>query len=184
MHMHMHMHMRMCAAEESTTSAALERVLMNMEGASIGDEWSDIIGRDALDLLNAASLDDGEQLSLTLCDDEHIHALNREWRSVDKPTDVLSFPMDDEQLLGDLVISMDTAALQAEQRGHTLRDEVRVLLVHGLLHLLGYDHETSREEYEDMRGAESKLLKRLGWAGQGLIAYSELEGEPAEGDEG
>ena len=95
---------------------------------------------DATALLTAAQLD-GVQLSLTLCDDAFIHALNREYRSVDRPTDVLSFPLDDDVLLGDVVISLDTAAAQAAQRGHELRDELRVLLVHGLLHVLGYDHE-------------------------------------------
>ena len=168
----------MCAEEDALEP--LERVLMNEEGTAIGNDLTAAIEQDASDLLGAAGLDDGEQLSLTLCDDEHIHALNRDWRSVDKPTDVLSFPMDDEKLLGDLVISMDTATLQAEQRSHTLRDEVRVLLVHGLLHLLGYDHEVSHAEYEDMRSAEAKLLTRLGWVGQGLIASTELVEEAEE----
>ena len=76
---------------------------------------------------------------------------------------------DDDQLLGDLVISIDTARRQAEERHHSLRDELRILMVHGVLHLLGYDHEADDQEYEDMVAAERKLLLRLGWKGQGLI---------------
>ena len=119
---------------------------------------------DATALLTAAQLD-GVQLSLTLCDDAFIHALNREYRSVDRPTDVLSFPLDDDVLLGDVVISLDTAAAQAAQRGH----ELRVLLVHGLLHVLGYDHELGALEHSEMAEAEQRLLRRLGWTGDGLI---------------
>ena len=125
---------------------------------------------DACALLCAAGLDGGEQLSLTLCDDACIKELNAEWRAVDKATDVLSFPMDDEQLLGDLVISLDTAAAQAAERGHALRDELRILMVHGLLHLLGYDHEDDAAAFAEMGEAERKLLGRLGWTGDGLIA--------------
>ena len=105
----------------------------------MGAGWATMMEEDARALLDAAGLDDDEQLSLTLCDDPYIQKLNREWRKIDKPTDVLSFPMDDEQLLGDLVISLDTAQRQAEERQHTARDELRVLMVHGILHLLGYD---------------------------------------------
>ena len=119
----------MCAEEDGALDEPLERVLMNEEGSAVGNDLTAAIEQDASELLGAAGLDDGEQLSLTLCDDEHIHTLNREWRSVDKPTDVLSFPMDDEQLLGDLVISLDTAAAQAKERDHTLRDEIRVRAV-------------------------------------------------------
>ena len=109
------------------------------------------------------------QLSLTLTDDAAIRELNREWRSVDRPTDVLSFPMDDDVLLGDLVISVETARRQAEERAYELRDEVRVLLVHGLLHLLGYDHELDAEEHAEHAGAERRLMDALGWRGEGLI---------------
>mmetsp|Transcript_39830 Transcript_39830/g.105215 ORF Transcript_39830/g.105215 Transcript_39830/m.105215 type:complete len:141 (-) Transcript_39830:408-830(-) len=135
---------------------------------------------DACALLAAAGLDDGEQLSLTLCDDEYIQGLNSQWRNIDKPTDVLSFPMDDEQLLGDLVISIDTAKRQATERSYDLRDELRVLMVHGVLHLLGYDHEVSEEEHAEMAAAERKLLTRLGWSGSGLIDAAAEEAEEEE----
>ena len=82
-------------------------------------------------------------------------------------------------MLGDIVISVETAARQAEERGHGLRDEMRVLLVHGVLHLLGYDHETSNDEHTEMAAAERKLLTRLGWSGVGLIDLAEAQAEVA-----
>ncbi len=107
------------------------------------------------------------ELSILLTDDPTIRQLNREHRQKDSPTDVLAFPlmdMDDEQLntldggaLGDIVISLDRALMQAEARGLSLTDEVRTLLAHGLLHLLGYDHETDEEEAE-MNRLTDKLL--------------------------
>lgn len=99
---------------------------------STGAEASD----DVAALLKAANLPDA-QVSLTLCNDEAITELNCQWRGKDRPTDVLSFPLEDEVMLGDIVISVETAAQQAASRGHSLRDEVRVLMVHGMLHLLG-----------------------------------------------
>jgi probable rRNA maturation factor len=100
----------------------------------------------------------GTELSILLTNDAFIHELNLEHRGKDKPTDVLSFPLmdpDDEQLatlasgpIGDVVISLDTAQRQAKQRRHVLLEEVRFLLGHGILHLLGYDHETDAEEKE------------------------------------
>lgn len=157
------------ALEFDKLPVPLARVLLSEEGSADGSGAALSTEEDACALLAAAGLDDGEQLSLTLCDDAFIQQLNSEWRSVDAPTDVLSFPMDDEQLLGDLVISVDTAERQALERSYELRDEMRVLLVHGVLHLLGYDHETSDEEHDEMAAAERKLLTRLGWKGVGLI---------------
>ncbi|HEX2732039.1 MAG TPA: rRNA maturation RNase YbeY [Polyangiaceae bacterium] len=108
------------------------------------------------------------ELSILLTDDATIRELNREHRDKDKATDVLAFPLmdpDDESLntldggaLGDVVISLDTALLQANQRGVDLIDEVRALLAHGLLHLLGYDHQTDAEELE-MNQAADKLVR-------------------------
>jgi probable rRNA maturation factor len=71
-----------------------------------------------------------------------MHTLNREFRSVDGPTDVLSFPSGQKDFLGDLVVAVPYAARQARRRGHGTAREVQILLAHGLLHLLGYDHET------------------------------------------
>jgi probable rRNA maturation factor len=104
------------------------------------------------------------ELSILLTDDETIQRLNAEHRDKNTPTDVLAFPLmdlNDEQLhtleggaLGDVVISLDTALRQASQRNCDLTDEVRALLAHGLLHLLGYDHQTDAEELEMNRLAD------------------------------
>jgi len=96
--------------------------------------------------------------------DPEIHSLNRQYRGKDKPTDVLSFPLADELhpfLLGDVVISVETATRQAQRRGHSLREELQILLIHGILHLLGYDHEISRSESIRMRRKEREVLKIL-----------------------
>ena len=106
----------------------LDRVLLAEEGMAEDLGLGSSVEEDACALLAAAGLDDGEQLSVTLCGDERIRELNKQWRSIDAATDVLSFPMDDEQLLGDLVISMETAQRQATERSCALRDELRVCL--------------------------------------------------------
>lgn len=96
--------------------------------------------------------------------DPTIHILNRQYRGKDKPTDVLSFPLADElhpELLGDVVISVDTAARQAQRRGHSLREEIQTLLIHGVLHLLGYDHEVSRSEAIRMHRKEREIMEIL-----------------------
>jgi probable rRNA maturation factor len=81
-------------------------------------------------------------LSVLLCGDARMRRLNRTWRRKDRPTDVLSFPSDEPGLLGDVAIDLPYAARQARARGHATKREVQVLLAHGVLHLLGYDHET------------------------------------------
>jgi probable rRNA maturation factor len=103
-------------------------------------------------MLAALAMPEAE-LSILLCDDSTIHALNREFRGVDRPTDVLAFPMREgehgelePQLLGDVAISLDTARRQAAAAGRTVVAEVTYLLAHGLLHLLGYDHATEAED--------------------------------------
>lgn len=107
-------------------------------------------------MLATLELSDAE-LSVLLTDDDGIHVLNREHRHKDRPTDVLAFPLmaeDDPaiaggpRLLGDVVISLDTATRQAAERRRQLIDEVAHLLAHGLLHLVGYDHQTDAEEAE------------------------------------
>jgi len=91
------------------------------------------------------------ELSVLLCDDVFIRELNRGYRGKDKPTDVLSFPLVDDnavgkRMLGDVVISVETAGRQAQKHGKTLLDEATTLLVHGILHLLGYSHENDKDE--------------------------------------
>jgi len=110
----------------------------------------------------------GAELTVSLVDDAEIHVLNREYRGKDRPTDVLAFAMregkrvsGDQSILGDVVISLDTAARQARRRRAPLADEVRTLLIHGMLHLLGYDHEGSVAEARRMRAMERHLGQRL-----------------------
>ena len=96
--------------------------------------------------------------------DQTIHELNSQYRNKDKPTDVLSFPLADDVypwLLGDVVISIDTAQRQARRRRHSLREEVLTLLIHGILHLLGYDHEISRSEAIRMHKKEREVQALL-----------------------
>ena len=137
------------------------------------------VAEDAECLLLALSLHE-QELSVALTDDAGIQELNQTWRDKDKPTDVLSFPQDLPGLLGDLAISIETAQSQANQRQHSLRDELRVLLVHGLLHLCGHDHECGQDAHRAMAEAEQALMEKVGWAGEGLIALAEPD---AAGDE-
>ena len=101
-------------------------------------------------------------VSVLLTGDEQLRAMNRQFRGLDKPTDVLSFPALLEAANGaqggDLAISLDTAAIQAADHGHTLQMEVKVLILHGLLHLAGYDHERDRGQ---MRRRETLLRKQF-----------------------
>lgn len=126
-------------------------VLITTEGRARGMRASDVRAR-AERMLAAMRLADRE-LSILLCDDPTIHALNRDYRHKDKPTDVLAFAMMEGEggghapgVLGDVVISLDTAARQAREHGRSLADEVTMLLAHGLLHLLGLDHRDRTEE--------------------------------------
>lgn len=112
------------------------------------------------------------EVDVLLADDRTLRRLNRDFRGKDKATDVLSFPAAEEmadEFAGDLAISLDTAKRQAVEQGHTLRDEVRVLLLHGLLHLSGMDHETDDGE---MRSREGELRVQLRLR-SGLIARVE-----------
>lgn len=115
------------------------------------------------------------ELSVLLCTDDFIRKLNKEWRDEDRATDVISMMQHTPGfqlpilMLGDIVISVDTAARQAEERGHSLLDEIRILMVHGLLHLLGYDCEKSEEAKIEMEQEEDTILKRIGWKEKGLM---------------
>ncbi len=116
--------------------------------------------------LDLAAVSDAD-LTVVLTGDEDIRALNREFLSVDAPTDVLSFPADEtdpetgRRYLGDIIISLPRAAEQASARGHSLEAEVQLLTVHGVLHLLGHDH-AEPEEKARMWGMQAQVLERLG----------------------
>ncbi|MFQ5904217.1 MAG: rRNA maturation RNase YbeY, partial [Candidatus Binatia bacterium] len=106
------------------------------------------------------------ELSLALVENREIQELNARYRSKNEPTDVLSFPSGGilpkgEKLLGDVVISIEQAERQARKRGKRLDEEVEALLIHGILHLLGYDHERSPKEAKIMGGMEKKVRRGL-----------------------
>ena len=113
------------------------------------------------------------ELSLVLTSDEEVRALNAEWRGKDRPTNVLSFPQAEphelaaadtdgpELLLGDIVLALGTCAREAEEKAIPLADHAAHLMVHGTLHLLGYDHGDDAEA-EDMEARETRALARLG----------------------
>ena len=112
------------------------------------------------------------EVSVTLCSAEHIHNLNKQYRGVDRPTDVLSFPMyEDGQfdeaecafgaVLGDIVISVERAKEQAGEIGHSFLREVAFLTVHSTLHLLGLDHERSPEEDELQCSLQKKIVATM-----------------------
>ncbi len=119
------------------------------------------------------NLDEQTEVDITIVDDEEIHTLNRDYRNVDRPTDVLSFALDegeeeepeiidgpDLHLLGDIIISAETAQRQGEEFGHGLEREIVYLAVHGLLHLLGYDHMVE-EDKVIMRAKEEEALREI-----------------------
>lgn len=123
------------------------------------------------------------EVSVLLTTDAGIRKLNRRFRHKNKATDVLSFPMpvspkDDPAsgLAGDLAISLDTAARQAREQGHTLSIELRVLMLHGLLHLAGHDHETDKGQ---MAKAEQKLRAKLRLP-SGLIERTQSSPRPTK----
>jgi probable rRNA maturation factor len=111
-------------------------------------------------------------MTIVIATDRRIRQLNRTWRGMDKATDVLSFPAGDDpgpaRHLGDLVISRETAARQARHEGHSLATELRVLALHGLLHLLGYDHERDSGRMARIE----RRLRRQGGLPSGLIERS------------
>ena len=109
------------------------------------------------------------EVSITLTTNEEVHALNRDFRGIDRPTDVLSFPMGEMDydrglyFLGDMVISLERCARQGEEYGGGFVHELQYLTVHSVLHLLGYDHLDEGEEKARMRAREKEIMKRLGY---------------------
>jgi probable rRNA maturation factor len=117
------------------------------------EAWSNFAGK-ALSAIG----NHGSSATIAFVSDKNIHKLNKQFRNVDKPTDVLSFPADEETNLGDIAISVETAAAQAKENGLSFETEIAQLILHGLLHLCGYDHETDNGE---MNRLELRLRKKL-----------------------
>ena len=128
-----------------------------------------------LETLDYEGMENDAEVSVTFVDDEGIRELNNRFRGMDKPTDVLSFPLLDyegeseepffDELchnLGDIVISLERAMAQANEFGHSFDREVAFLTAHSMLHLLGYDHELSEEDDADMRRRQNDIMDRLG----------------------
>lgn len=138
-------------------------------------------------VLNAHDVDPDSAISVVIVDDAAIQALNLQFREVDAPTDVLSFPADEPPVeidgeppyLGDLIIGHPYASAQAAREGHSADDSFALLVVHGTLHLLGYDHNTPEEKAE-MWAAQETALKALGIDPQIVPA---LEGDPHDESE-
>ncbi len=116
---------------------------------------------------------DKAEINVTIVDDDEIRELNREFRDIDKSTDVLSFPLGedgvydynpetDALMLGDIVISVDHALAQAELYGHGIERELAFLTVHSMLHLLGYDHVNNEDEVKEMFSRQEEILKTMG----------------------
>jgi probable rRNA maturation factor len=139
-------------------------------------EWSELAVRAAAAAGEVAPELASDRLSadLLFTSDAEVHALNRDWRQRDKPTNVLSFPMLERSeilalgeegppvLLGDVALAYETCTREAAERGISLADHAAHLIVHGLLHLAGYDHEVSAAEAEAMEALETKTLAILG----------------------
>ncbi len=123
-------------------------------------------------VLQMEKFDGSAEISVTFVDNDEIHKFNQQYRGVDAPTDVLSFPLGENgvydtdpatgaKMLGDVVISMEKAVEQAQRFGHSLQREVGYLTAHSVLHLLGYDHETNMERVH-MREKEEYVMEQLG----------------------
>jgi len=121
--------------------------------------------------LKYEGIENDTEVSVTFTDDESIRVLNSQYRSIDRTTDVLSFPLEDDfdnlvpdelLMLGDIVISLERAQAQADEFGHSFERETAFLCVHSMLHLLGYDHETGEEDELDMRRRQREIMESIG----------------------
>ena len=153
---------------------------INLEAeVDFSDEHFDLLLRVICEALDAEGVEIPCEVNVLITNDEEIHAINLEQRDVDRPTDVLSFPMFDLQPgekpeedwadpdtelvpLGDMVISLERCAAQAEEFGHPLERELSYLAVHSVLHLLGYDHMDEGSMKAQMRAREEEILNNLG----------------------
>lgn len=135
------------------------------DNITITEAMKDLIEKSIKAVLKVEELDDDVEVSVSFVGDEEIRDLNRDYRGVDKSTDVLSFPMDDEfiidnRILGDVIINTRRVMEQAEELGHSHKRELSYLTVHSILHLLGYDHMED-EDKKDMREREKLAMKEL-----------------------
>ncbi len=138
-------------------------------------ELEDAIYKAAVESLKYEAFGEACEISVSVVDNEEIREINRQFRNIDRATDVLSFPMltfaegekaevneNDEIILGDIIISLERAKEQAEEYGHSLKREIAFLTAHSMLHLLGYDHMEQQEE-EEMFRRQREILLRAGF---------------------
>ncbi|MDD4170157.1 MAG: rRNA maturation RNase YbeY [Desulfotomaculaceae bacterium] len=137
------------------------------EEVALDNNLADFLVLVVQEAIKGRGYEDEAEISLVFVNDNYIRDLNLQYRGIDSPTDVLSFAMLEgeplqggEAMLGDVVISLQAARRQAEEYGHSFRREVAYLTIHGVLHLIGYDHQTE-DERRIMRNHEEELLARL-----------------------
>lgn len=150
----------------------MEIILSNLpETLEVDEKLSDTV-KEAVEKVGQLYALDNAEVSITLTNNEHIHEINREYRKVDRPTDVISFALNEGDepniegeipvnMLGDIIISVEKAIEQAGDYGHSVRREIAFLTVHGMLHLLGYDHIEEADRVE-MRKEEDFVMEQLG----------------------
>lgn len=132
---------------------------------NITNEMEELIKKVIVEALNVENASNDYEVSLSFVESQEIRNLNREYRGVDKETDVLSFPMDNDfmiptPLLGDIIISIEKANEQAIEYGHSLEREIAYLTAHSMFHLLGYDHINEDDE-RIMRNKEKEVMRNL-----------------------
>lgn len=128
----------------------------------IDEEIEKIVEKSIEAALKEIDFTEDYEVSVSFVGDEEIHELNRDYRGVDRTTDVLSFPMDDEftNMLGDIVININKVIEQAKEYGHSEKREISYLTVHSTLHLMGFDHE-EEEDKKEMRAVEDRVMEKL-----------------------
>jgi rRNA maturation RNase YbeY len=154
---------------------SLMSFLMRNDHTQINIDSDDINKKIGMVMNNLGCLN--QEVSILLTTDADIRKLNKQFRSIDQPTDVLSFPQNADEdppipgeiILGDIAVSLDTAQAQAKEHGLTFEEEIILLLIHGILHLLGYDHEISEQEEEKMR-SKTRVLFNLVFPGKVLAS--------------
>lgn len=147
----------------------------NYKKEKVPSETKALVKKACRAVLHEENFNDNAEIELTFVDDEQIKELNKEYRNIDKSTDVLSFPLGENgiydknpengfYMLGDIVISVDHAEKQADLYGHGIEREIAFLTVHSMLHLLGYDHVDGGEQQRIMRQKEETVLEKMGLA--------------------
>ncbi len=145
----------------------------NYKKENVPSETKALVKKACRAVLHEENFNDNAEIELTFVDDEQIKELNKEYRNIDKSTDVLSFPLGENgiydknpengfYMLGDIVISVDRAEKQADLYGHGIEREIAFLTVHSMLHLLGYDHVDGGEQQRIMRQKEETVLEKMG----------------------